>query len=221
MQEKHLTILRRHMVERIEILAELAAAELGKDRFDARVLEAMTRVPRHAFVPVDLVSLAYENTPLPIGFDKTISQPFIVAAMTDMLALKPTDTVLEIGTGFGYQTSLLAELASQVWTIEIVEELGNEAQRRLKELGYENIGYRIGSGAKGWAEHAPYDAIIVTAAANSVPKELVEQLKPGGRLVLPVGGSDHQRLTLVTKDDAGTVEETRGMAVLFSLLEVV
>jgi len=221
MQEKHLSILRRHMVERIEILVELAAGELGKDRLGDRVLEAMKNVPRHAFVPDNLIPLAYENTPLPIGFDKTISQPFIVATMTDLLEPKPTDTVLEIGTGLGYQTSLLAELCQQVWTVEVVEELANEAQERLKELGYQNVGFRIGSGAKGWAEHAPYDCIIVTAAAETVPKELVDQLKPGGRMVLPVGPPDHQRMTVVKKDAKGKVTESRGMPVRFSLLEVV
>ncbi len=221
MQEKHLAILRRHMVERIEILAELAAGELGKEKLDPRVLAAMTKVPRHQFVPEPLMPVAYENTPLPIGFDKTISQPFIVAVMSDLLDLKPEHSVLEVGTGLGYQAAVLAELAKQVWTVEVVEELAGEAEAHLKDLGYANVGFRIGTGAKGWAEHAPYDRIILTAAAESVPKELTDQLKPGGRMVLPLGPPDHQRLTVVTKDAAGKVSEKRGMPVRFSLLEVV
>jgi protein-L-isoaspartate(D-aspartate) O-methyltransferase len=161
MEERHYAILRRHMVEVIEIYVELTGKELGKAALDPRVLDAMARVPRHAFVPAALVRHAYADMPLPIGFDKTISQPFIVAVMTDLLELQPGDVVLEVGTGLGYQTAILAELTRRVWTIEIVEELANEAELRLLQLGYTNIDIRVGDGGQGWPEHAPFDKILV------------------------------------------------------------
>src|SRR5919112_4353390 len=142
MTESHLAILRRHMVEVIAIHVDLASEEIGKDKLDERVMAAMLRVPRHLFVPVQLAAYAYQDTPLPIGFDKTISQPFIVALMTDLLSPQPNETVLEVGTGLGYQTAILAELAGQVWSIEIVEELASAAEMRLDRLGYSKVGIR-------------------------------------------------------------------------------
>lgn len=165
------------------------------------VLEAMRRVPRHRFVPQGHSEDAYGDFPLPIGLGQTISQPFIVAYMTQVLELQPSDRVLEIGTGSGYQAAILAELCQQVFTIEIVEPLGRQARETLQGLGYDNVSVRIGDGYQGWAEKAPFDAIILTAAPTHVPSPLLEQLKVGGRLILPVGDSA-QRLMLYrrTKD---------------------
>jgi protein-L-isoaspartate(D-aspartate) O-methyltransferase len=219
MKEEHLTILRRHMVEVVGITADLTSQELGKDALDERVMEVMGRVPRHEFVPTELVPMAYENSPLPIGFDKTISQPFIVAVMMDLLDVQPDSSVLEVGTGLGYQVAILAELAREVWSVEIVEELATEAERRLRRLGYVNFTIRVGDGSKGWPEHAPFDRIIVAAASAHVPAALVEQLSPGGRLVMPIGPSDGQRLTVVEKDDAGQIHTRDLMPVRFTTLE--
>ena len=218
MNDKHLAILRRHMVELVEVQVELCSDELGQEALSEQVLAAMHRVPRHLFVPSALASLAYENTPLPIGFNKTISQPFMVALMTDLLAPQRHENVLEIGTGLGYQTAILAELAGQVWSIEIVEELACHALRRL---GYATVGLRIGDGSHGWAEHAPYDKILVTAAAERPPAALLEQLTPGGRLVLPLGPADDQRLTVIDKDAAGQTRARELIPVRFSLLETI
>ncbi len=149
MKEEHLAILRRHMVEVIGIYADLAGDELGKSALDERVLAAMGQVPRHAFVPLPLTPHAYRDTPLPIGFDKTISQPFIVAVMSDLLEPRPGDVVLEVGTGLGYQAAVLSRLVGWVWSVEVIEELAAEAEKRLRRLGYDNIGIRIGDGASG------------------------------------------------------------------------
>ena len=221
MNATHFAILRRHMVEAIGIHADLMEAELGKAALDQRVLAAMLRVPRHLFVPEPLATVAYEDQPLPIGFDKTISQPFICALMTDLLALSPGDRVLEVGTGFGYQTALLAELAAEVWSVEIVEELAEGAEARLAHAGYRKIEIRVGDGSRGWGEHAPYDKIIVAAAADALPEALLEQLRPGGRLVMPVGPVDAQVLTLVSKDGGGAVQKREILPVRFTRLETV
>jgi protein-L-isoaspartate(D-aspartate) O-methyltransferase len=221
MSDKHFAILRRQMVELIEIQVELMSDELGQEALSEPVLAAMRRVPRHLFVAPSLASLAYQNTPLPIGFDKTISQPFIVALMTDLLAPQRHESVLEVGTGLGYQTAVLAELADHVWSVEIVEELGNHAQMRLQQLGYSTVDMRIGDGSRGWIEHAPYDKILVTAAAEQPPAALLEQLKPGGRLVLPLGPADDQRLTVLDKDAVGQTRTRDLIPVRFSLLETV
>ena len=219
MSEAHFAVLRRHMVEVIAIQAELAEEELGKAALDPRVLAAMADVPRHRFVPSPLATLAYHDAPLPIGFDKTISQPFMVAVMTDLLAPLPTDSVLEVGTGLGYQTAILARLAGRVWSVEVVEELALEAEARLARLGYPNVEIRVGDGSRGWAEHAPFDRILVAAAAEVVPPALVAQLRPGGRMVLPLGGEEAQILTVVDKDAAGQVKRREILPVRFSRLE--
>ena len=166
---------------------------------DERVLAAMARVPRHVFVPPELLPFAYEDRPLPIGAGQTISQPYIVALSTQALELSPTDRVLEIGTGSGYQTAVLAELAGTVFTIERIPELSQLAQKRLLSLGYGNIRFRVGDGTKGWPEEAPFQAILVTAAAPTAPKSLVSQLAEGGRLVIPIGGRESQTLWLFRK----------------------
>jgi protein-L-isoaspartate(D-aspartate) O-methyltransferase len=221
MADKHFAILRRQMVELIEIQVELMSDELGQEALSEPVLAAMRRVPRHLFVAPSLASLAYQNTPLPIGFDKTISQPFIVALMTDLLAPQRHESVLEVGTGLGYQTAVLAELADHVWSVEIVEELGSHAQMRLQQLGYSTVDMRIGDGSRGWIEHAPYDKILATAAAEQPPAALLEQLKPGGRLVLPLGPADAQWLTVIDKDAVGQTRTRDLIPVRFSLLETV
>ena len=219
--EEHLAILRRHMVEMIAIHADIASDELGKSALDERVMSAMQRVPRHQFVLAPFAPHAYQDMPLPIGFDKTISQPFIVALMTDLLAPMPDDLVLEIGTGLGYQAAVFAELVRRVWTVEIVEEFAMEAESRLKRLGYANVAIRTGDGTRGWAEHAPFDKILVAAAADEPPSALIDQLKPGGRLVMPMGPSEAQRLTVIDKTPDGDIEITESIPVRFGQLETV
>jgi protein-L-isoaspartate(D-aspartate) O-methyltransferase len=220
MTEAHFAILRRHMVDVIAMHADLAEDEIGKAVFDERVMAAMRQVPRHLFVPAPLALHAYQDMPLPIGFDKTISQPFIVALMTDLLEPGPGDVVLDVGTGLGYQAAILAELAARVWSVEIVEEFAAEAEARLRRLGYQNIGIRIGDGTRGWAEHAPFDKILVAAAAEQPPAALIDQLKPGGRLVMPLGSVEEQRLTVVDKNASGRVTKLEGLPVRFTQLEV-
>jgi protein-L-isoaspartate(D-aspartate) O-methyltransferase len=221
MTEAHLAILRRHMVEVIAIHVDLMSEEIGKATLDAPVLAAMQEVPRHLFVPGELAALAYHDTPLPIGFDKTISQPFICGLMTDLLAPAAHEVVLEVGTGLGYQAAVLAQLAARVWSIEVVEEFANAAEARFAQLGYTNIGVRVGDGSRGWAEHAPYDKIIVTAAAERPPAALLEQLRPGGRLVMPVGPPESQWLTVIDKDPQGQTSSRELIPVRFTRLETV
>ena len=221
MNDKHFAILRRHMIEMIGIHIDLMSDELGNSAFDPRVLAAMQKVPRHLFVPQPLMQVAYEDAPLPIGFNKTISQPFIAALMTDLLEPEPHETVLEVGTGLGYHAAVLAELANRIYSVEIVEEFAGEAEARLQQMGYSNIEIRVGDGSRGWADHAPYDKILVTAAADKPPPALPQQLKLGGRMVLPMGGDDAQVLATVQKDDSGRLEIQESIPVRFTRLETV
>lgn len=219
MTDQHLAILRRHMVELIAIYADLMSDEIGKAAFDPRVLAAMQRVPRHRFVPAELAALAYQDSPLPIGFDKTISQPFICALMLDLLDPRPEDVVLEVGTGLGYLSAVLADLSAEIWTVEIVEEFGGEAEQRLGQFGCRNVGVRIGDGSRGWADHAPFDRIVVSAAASQPPQALIDQLKPGGRMVLPLGSDETQQMTVIDKTADGELDARIVIPVRFSRLE--
>ena len=207
------------MVAAIRTIAQHLAAEIGKPALDDRVLRAMAKVPRQEFVPVEVMPYAYLNRPLPIGFDKTISQPLIVAVMTDLLELRPDDVVLEVGTGLGYQSAVLAELAGKVYSVEMIEELARPAVQRLKREGYSNVDVKVGNGFFGWPEHAPFDKVIVTAAADLIPPPLINQLRTGGRMVIPVGLPDAQQLIIADKDLNGRVATKQIMQVLFSLLE--
>lgn len=180
------------------------------------VLAAMGKVPRHWFVPVEYTHTAYHDGPLPIGHDQTISQPYIVAIMTELLQPQADHTVLEVGTGSGYQAAVLSQLVKQVFTIEIVQPLGEDAARILSERGYNNVEVRVGDGYLGWPEHAPFDGIIVTAAPDHIPQPLIDQLQIGGRMVIPVGPRGGiQELLVLTKQEDGSVSETEMMAVRF------
>jgi protein-L-isoaspartate(D-aspartate) O-methyltransferase len=206
----------REMLDDIRAEVEYTRHMIGKEALDPRVMQAMGTVPRDEFVPANMKAAAFENGPLPIGYGQTISQPYIVALMTDMLALQPDHTVLEIGTGCGYQTAILAQLCSKVYSMEIVPELSTAAANLFRKLGYQNIQTRVGNGYHGWPEHAPYDGIIVTAAASYVPEALAEQLKPGGRMAIPVGlPYSHQELLLVTKDAQGKTHTRSVLGVAF------
>ena len=207
---------RARMVEVIRAHAEHAEPALGRTWIEERVLEVMRRVPRHAFVPEVVRAAAYEDRPLPIGHGQTISQPFIVALMTDMLATAPEHVVLEVGTGSGYQAAVLAHLVAQVYTIEIVEPLAARAAADLERLGYRNVAVRAGDGYAGWPEAAPFDGIVVTAGAPHIPPKLIEQLKPGGRMAITVGPEPrHATLTLVEKDRDGRVASRAILPVSF------
>jgi protein-L-isoaspartate(D-aspartate) O-methyltransferase len=207
---------RSKMVAQIAALAVQTGAETTRTRLDSRVMDAMGRVARHRFVPADQAPYAYENRPLPIGYGQTISQPYIVALMTDLMNARPGDKVLEIGTGSGYQAAILAELGAKVFTIEIVEPLGTQAAERLKQSGYKTVTVRVGDGYYGWKEQAPFDAIIITAAASHIPPPLVQQLNPGGRMVIPVGSAFlTQHLMLVEKAPDGSVTSQQILPVRF------
>lgn len=182
---------------------------------DKRVLDVMGWVERHKFVPEKIKEYAYEDTPLSIGKGQTISQPYIVALMTELLELKGDGKILEIGTGSGYQAAILAELTKEVYTVEIIEGLGKEAEERFKELGYTNIKVKIGDGYYGWQEYAPFDAIIVTAAADAIPQPLIDQIKVGGRLVIPIGDEGEQKLLLIQKQPGGKLKKNEITGVLF------
>ena len=213
------TSLREQMIEEIAEEAAVTAPQTGRAVFSDAVMRVMAAVPRHEFVPVELQPYAYLNRPLPIGFEKTISQPYIVALMTDLLELRPTDVVLEIGAGAGYQAAVAAQLAKAVYSVDIIEELAAGAERRLERLGYTNIRVRVGNGYYGWPEHGPYDAIIVTAACELIPPPLLAQLKAGGRMVVPTGIPDKQSLTLVARSAAGQLSTRDVLPVRFSELE--
>ena len=206
----------RRMLDDIEREIQYTRHQIGRDHFDTRVMQAMARVPRVDFVPDDLAERAYDNGALPIGHGQTISQPYIVALMTDLLEPEPDQVVLEVGTGSGYQTAVLSLLYRQVYSLEIVPELSAAAAQRLQRLGYHNVETRVGDGHAGWPEHAPYDAIIVTAAAAQVPPALLEQLRPGGRMVVPVGPPyQYQVLKLLEKQDTGAISSRELIGVAF------
>lgn len=211
--------LRRQMLRDITADVKALAGSTGRGELAANVMAVIEKVHRHHFVPLDVQAFAYANTPLPIGHGKTISQPFIVALMTDLLELTPTDRVLEIGTGYGYQAAVLAELAGTVFSIEILEALQARARGTLSELGYGNIRFQVGNGALGWPSEAPFDKIILTAAPELIPPALLMQLKPGGRLVLPAGPPDAQQLMVVDRDETGKLTSRTVLPVRFSELE--
>jgi len=207
---------REKLIRSIEQDVRETAFFIGIRKLDDRVMQTMLKVPRHEFVPGILRALAYKNQPLPIGHGQTISQPYIVALMTSLMSVKSTDKVLEIGTGSGYQAAILAELAGQVFTIEIIDELAKQASVVLDEQGYKNIKTRTGDGYYGWQVHAPFDVIVVTAAAGHIPPPLIRQLKPGGRMVIPVGSRFMvQQLVLVEKDNKGKVSTRQILPVRF------
>lgn len=219
MTDKHLAILRRHMVEIIDMHFDLASDEIGRDTLTPALREALLRVPRHLFVPEQLLIAAYQDTPLPIGFDKTVSQPFIGALMMELLDITPGARVLEVGTGLGYQAAVMAAMGAGVHSVEVVEEFALAAESLLSALGYA-VSIRVGDGSRGWVEHAPFDAILLTAAAAEPPPALLEQLRAGGRMVVPVGGKDVQQLCVVEKDGGGEISTRAVMAVRFTQLEV-
>lgn len=204
------------MLNDIKMEVELTRHLIGKNALDARVMAVMKQVPRHKFLPADFRYLAYENGPAPIGSGQTISQPYIVALMSDLLATKPSDVVLEIGTGSGYQAAILSKLVAQVYSIEIIEDLATKASRRLQKLGYDNVAVRNDNGYFGWQEHAPFDGIIVTAAAPHIPQPLIDQLKVGARLVIPVGlPFAYQQLMVVEKKPNGDIDTQEILGVSF------
>jgi protein-L-isoaspartate(D-aspartate) O-methyltransferase len=217
--DEHFDRLRTQMVADIAAHTVFACAEIGKAALGARVMEAMGRVPRHEFVPAAIREYAYADTPLPIGCEKTISQPFIVALMTDLLEPRAEDTVLEIGTGLGYQAAVLSGLVRRVFSVEIIEDLAAQAKKRLARLGLRNIELRTANGYYGWPEHAPYDKIIATAAPELMPPALLQQLKPGGRMVLPAGLADSQTLLLVERGKDGRIASREVLRVRFSRME--
>lgn len=207
---------RAAMIKAIEADVRVGYGNLEKDELDENVIKALGKVPRHEFVPKELQYAAYENRPLPIGNGQTISQPYIVAIMTNLLKVGKNDRVLEIGTGSGYQIAILAELVKKAYSIEIIAPLGKQAKSRLEQLGYDNIELKIGDGYYGWEEHAPFDAIMVTAAASHIPPPLIKQLKPGGRMLIPVGSRfTIQELLLVQKSEDGEVSTRQLLPVAF------
>ena len=207
---------RAGMVRAVAETTEETAEWIGKSALSPRVMDAMGRVPRHLFVPSDLQDMGYLNRPLPIGYGQTISQPYIVALMTDLLEPEEGDVAFELGTGSSYQAAVLAELVAEVYTVEIVPPLADSAAERLAALGYDNVTVRAGDGYFGWPEHAPFDIIVVTAAASHVPPPLIVQLKPGGRMVIPVGSPFlTQHLLLVEKGEDGGVTSRQILPVLF------
>ncbi len=211
MENKH-----QHLLETINSEAKFTASYTGRKNFNPRVMNAMAEVDRENFVSSQYLPFAYDNGPLPIGYGQTISQPYIVALMTDLLDLTAESIVLEVGTGSGYQAAILSRLAKQVYSIERVKELAESAGERLKELGYDNIEIRNQDGYIGWQEKSPFDGIIVTAAANHIPPSLIEQLIPGGRMVIPIGLPHmYQELMLLTKDEDGTTHTESLLGVAF------
>ena len=209
-------VQRERMIKEIEGDVKVTSKRIGKKQLSRSVMKAMSTVPRHEFVPVHLRRAAYANRPLPIGYGQTISQPYIVALMTDLLDVESGDVVLEIGTGSGYQAAILAELVKKVYTIEIIKELGQQAKDRLEGLGYQNITALVHDGYYGLEEHSPFDGIIVTAAANHIPPPLIKQLRPGAKMVIPVGGPFMtQQLMLIEKKMDGKIITKQMLPVIF------
>jgi protein-L-isoaspartate(D-aspartate) O-methyltransferase len=207
---------RAEMLNAVRAMTRDTADYIGKPFIDARVLMALDKVPRHRFVPMHLKLFAYHNRPLPIGHGQTISQPYIVALMTDLLDPQPQHVVLEVGTGSGYQAAVMSELVRQVYTMEIIADLAEEARERLNTLGYDNIKVRAGDGYYGWPDKAPFDSIIVTAAGNQIPPPLIKQLKVGGRMILPVGDLfSVQHLVLIEKRSEGEIQSRQILPVQF------
>lgn len=207
---------RADMIRAIEGDVQATSVYLQKETLDPQVLNAMRTVPRHALVPKDVRSKAYLNRPLPIGYGQTISQPYIVAIMTDLINPQPDHKVLEVGTGSGYQAAILSRVVAQVYTMEIIEALGQRGRADLQTLGYGNIEVRIGDGYYGWEQHAPFDSIVVTAAASHVPPPLIQQLKPGGRMIIPVGSRFlTQQLLLIDKNQDGQITTRQILPVQF------
>ncbi len=208
------------MLAAIRAHAQQCARETGRDSFSQAVMKAMAETPRHLFVPDEFVDLAYEDRPLPIGAGKTISQPFMVALACELLDLKPRARVLEVGAGLGYQSAVLSALCDRVYAVEIISELAEEAKERLAAAGCENVEVRLGDGARGWPEHAPFDGIVVSSAAKQLPKPLLDQLKPGGRMVIPLGDDDAQMLQLIVKGANGEICEKALIPVRYSALSI-
>ena len=213
-------VLRRMMVEAIVVHARTAGLDTGRPVLSRAVLDVIADLPRHEFVPSELRAYAYFDTPLPIGFGKTISQPYIVALMTDLLEIGPHDRVLDVGTGLGYQAAVLARLGSRIYSVEIIEELARSAMRRLAEQGCNNVEVTVGDGSAGWTEHAPFDRILVAAAPDLIPTALLAQLAPGGRMVIPAGLDGAQTLMLVTRCLDGGLATSDVLSVRFSELVV-
>ncbi len=211
--------MRRQMIAEVVADAVFLTTQLGKSAFDSRVIDVMGRIPRHEFVPVELQAYSYINSPLPVGYGKTVSQPFIIALMTDLLEPQTGDVVLEVGAGVGYQAAILAELVKQVYSIEIIEELALETRRRLGRPGYRKIDVGVGNRYYGWSGHAPFDKIIVTAAPDLIPPPLIAQLKPGGKMVIPTGIPDKQQLMMLEKSPDGKLATREVLPVRFSELE--
>ena len=210
--DKMLAVIKAH--------ARQCAGETGRKCFSQAVMKAMAETPRHLFVPDEFAAFAYEDRPLPIGAGKTISQPFMVALACELLDLTPQARVLEVGAGLGYQAAVLSALCDRVYAVEIISELADEAADRLAAAGCKNVEIRIGDGARGWSEHAPYDGIVVSSAAKRLPKPLIEQLKPGGRMVIPVGEDDAQMLQLIVKKANGDIHRKALIPVRYSALSI-
>ena len=218
MTEQHLALFRRHMVEIVDMHFDLAENEIGASELSPGLRRALMDVPRHLFVPEALILMSYQDTPLPIGFDKTISQPFIGAVMLELLGMEAGARVLEVGTGLGYQAAVMADMGGHVFSVEIVEEFAEAAVTRFAALGYD-VKVRVGDGSRGWPDFAPYQRILVTAASAEPPAALIEQLANGGRMVIPLGGKEVQQLTVIEKAEDGETSSRTIMPVKFTQLE--
>jgi protein-L-isoaspartate(D-aspartate) O-methyltransferase len=218
--EAEFIVERRKMMEQIALYVRFARDHTGITSLDERVMEVLGAVPRHEFVPSELRQFAYIDQPLPIGYGKTISQPYIVALMTNLLQIQPNDRILEVGTGLGYHTAILANLAEAVYSVEIIEELAQDASSRLQQQGYRNIAIQVRDGSFGWPDYAPFDKVLVTAAPELIPSSLLNQLKASGKMVVPAGLKDAQQLIVVDKDESGACHTREILAVRFAPLVI-